>query len=225
MNFATMLEAAKTDPAGADFGELRRAWVQSPESLHTPEEPEQGEAMQAAMEENDHTTVAKMAGEMLIADPISIRLHLLAATANELAGDLPASELHKQIARGLVKSILDSGDGMSIESAFHVVSVEEEYAVISLFGAEPRSQEMRQHEGHAYDVISVVSEDGTQEGEIFFNVDEVVSSGDSGGCCGGNSVNLHGAPASGGCCGGKAAHTHEPSQHNQPKSGGCCGGH
>lgn len=189
MKFTTMYEAAKQDPTNADFGELRQAWIESQEAEEVPEAQDQAEALQSAMDASDHATVARLAAEMIELEPISIRLHLLAATAFELSGNVPTSETHKEIARGLIRSILESGDGQSFETAFHVVSVEEEYAIISLFGGEPKAQSLQQHEGHAYDVITIESEDGSETGEIFFNVDQLF--GDDGDCCGNE-----------GCCGG-----------------------
>jgi len=189
MKFTTMYEAAKQDPTSADFGELRHAWIESEEAEGVPEAHDQAEALQSAMDASDHATVASLATEMIRVEPISIRLHLLAATAFELSGNLPSSETHKEIARGLIRSILESGDGQSFETAFHVVSVEEEYAIISLFGGEPKEQSLQEHEGHAYDVVTIESEDGSETGEIFFNIDLLVEEDD--GCCGNE-----------GCCGG-----------------------
>ncbi|MBC7772957.1 MAG: DUF4919 domain-containing protein [Pyrinomonadaceae bacterium] len=205
MKFTTLYEAAKQDPTSADFGELRQAWIESQELERAPQANDQADgqaddqaddqvddradALQTAMDASDHAKVAALATEMIEAEPISIRLHLLAATAFELSGNAPSSEMHKEIARGLIRSILESGDGQSFETAFHVVSVEEEYAIISLFGGEPKEQTLQEHEGHAYDVITIESEDGAETGEIFFNVDLLVE--EDGDCCGNE-----------GCCGG-----------------------
>lgn len=189
MKFSTMYEAAKQDPGTADFGELRQAWIASEEAANVPESHEQADALQTAMDASDHATVATLATQMIELEPISIRLHLLAATAFELSGNVPTSDTHKEIARGLIRSILESGDGQSFDTAFHVVSVEEEYAIISLFGGEPKEQSLQEHEGHAYDVITIESEDGSESGEIFFNIDQLIE--DDGGCCGNE-----------GCCGG-----------------------
>jgi len=197
MKFTAMYEAATQEPGAADFTALRQAWAADEAMQEVAETPERDEELARAMAENDHQTVARIAGEMLAEAPLSIRLHMLASTAMELTGDAAGCERHKELAKGLVQSILGTGDGLSIETAFHVVSVEEEYAVVSLFGVEPTDQAFQEVDGRSYDVISVVSEDGSQEGQIFFNVDAVVGAAKGGGgCCGG-----HGAD--GGCCGGK----------------------
>ncbi len=71
----------------------------------------------------------------------------------------------------MIDSIRSSGDGKSIEKAWVVIKVHEEYVVLRVLGFNPSQQSLVQKDGHAYDVMKVKStEDGTEQ-TFYFNVD------------------------------------------------------
>ena len=71
----------------------------------------------------------------------------------------------------LIDSILLGSDGSSFESAFQVISVAEEYAVLNLFRLRPTKQMLVEHEASEYDVVNVATDDDGTERSIYFNVD------------------------------------------------------
>ena len=62
--------------------------------------------------------------------PVDIDFHLLQAVALSSSGREAEANLHAQWWRGLIQSILASGDGETPETAWVVISVGEEYAVL-----------------------------------------------------------------------------------------------
>jgi Domain of unknown function (DUF4919) len=96
--------------------------------------------------------------------PVDIDAHLFSGMALSKLGRVAESEEHRRWYRGLVESVLASGDGDSPETAYVVISVPEEYAVLRALGL--RFQEQSLLEG-GIDMMTVESESGTAR--IFFN--------------------------------------------------------
>ena len=89
--------------------------------------------------------------------PVDIDAQLLTAVALEKLGRLPESAQHELWYRGLVQSILDSGDGRIAATAFVVISIPEEYAVLRALGLHVQQQALV--EG-GIDALTVTSADG-----------------------------------------------------------------
>jgi hypothetical protein len=53
---------------------------------------------------------------------------------------------HKAVVQGLLRSIMDSGDGKSTETAYIVISVHEEYVVLQVLGLRPSGQSVLHQE-------------------------------------------------------------------------------
>jgi Domain of unknown function (DUF4919) len=95
--------------------------------------------------------------------------HLLAVMVYSKMNSVAANP-ERSILNALVKSIEDSGDGKSPDTAWFTVSVDEEYFFISVvLGAESRSQALVQHGGHSYDQMTIADE-GKQR-VVWFNTD------------------------------------------------------
>lgn len=55
----------------------------------------------------------------------------------------------------LFAAISATGDGLTSESAFHVISVSDEYALMNLFGMEMKGQSLISKNGRSYDVMKL----------------------------------------------------------------------
>jgi hypothetical protein len=66
--------------------------------------------------------------------PVDIDARMVAAVALLELGRPQEADLHKRWYHGLVDSVLASGDGKSVETAFVVISVPEEYAMLRALG-------------------------------------------------------------------------------------------
>jgi hypothetical protein len=87
--------------------------------------------------------------------------HLLAMTAYQQMGMEQAADRESRILDGLVKSIMNSGDGMSAQHAWSTVSKsEEEFVVSVVLDADTESQTTVLADGRAYDRRTVHMEDG-----------------------------------------------------------------
>jgi hypothetical protein len=95
--------------------------------------------------------------------PVDIIAHYLTAGALTELGRQAEAEEHIRWYRGLVESVLASGDGRTPETAFVVISVPEEYAVLRALDLRPVKQALQ----GGIDVFTVESGGGT--GIIYFN--------------------------------------------------------
>lgn len=84
----------------------------------------------------------------------------------------------KQSFKGIIDSIIKSGDGRSTESAFKVIDVSEEYTILrSFFGLESMGQRLHRGNGHVYDVLRFKDPKTGKTGEMYFNIDTIMARG------------------------------------------------
>ena len=72
--------------------------------------------------------------------PVDILAQQITATALTKLGRAPEAQEHIRMYRGLVDSILASGDGRTPQTAFVVISIAEEYAILRVFQLKPARQ-------------------------------------------------------------------------------------
>lgn len=96
--------------------------------------------------------------------PVDIDMRFVAAIALTELGRSGEAEEHAVWYRGLIESILASGDGEAPETAYQVISVGEEYAMLRAFNLTLESQSLV--EGRI-DALTVEGESG--KGVVYFN--------------------------------------------------------
>jgi len=169
--YATLLAALKAGDTNIDYGKLRLSWVDSPEYKLAKDTTEEDKAMFAALDQKNYAEALKNAEAVLASEYVNMDAHFVAYAANSVLGAADKATFHRTVFRGLVDSILHSGDGKSTEKAWVVINTHEEYVVFRVLGYRPGEQSLMNKDGHAYDVMKVKSlEDGT-EATFYFNVD------------------------------------------------------
>jgi hypothetical protein len=98
--------------------------------------------------------------------------HLLAMLAFQKMGKEQDADFEHDVVAAFLKSIERSGDGRSSETAYVVVSTDEEYAFLRLTMQVtlPLSQSLVTKDGHSFDRLTVKRQDGTEQ-QVWFNVD------------------------------------------------------
>jgi len=103
--------------------------------------------------------------------PYDIDLLVLLAAAYRESGDIANADKAREQWMALVDSILRSGTGHDFATAFQVISVAEEYAVMRLTGLHSEQQVLVAHEGSEFDVVTVKDPRTGTVRELHFNVD------------------------------------------------------
>lgn len=174
MKYADLLALARQNPDTADFRALRLAYADSPEYNPYPARHPAEAAITATLRENDWMSALPAVLDFLEAHYLDIAAHFTAVRIYNQLNQPDQETYHRTFARRLLNSIVASGDGRSPETAFVVISISEEYALLRLLGAHLQMQSLVRHEGHSFDVLKAEvpqTSGGTAVVKLYFNVD------------------------------------------------------
>jgi hypothetical protein len=155
------------------FKELRFAYTDTPQ--YTPYggiKTEVGKAMLTAINNNEYKKALEYAEKILKENFVDIDAHMVASTAYSKTGNQEKADYHQAFASGLLMSILSDGSGKTPESAIDVISIDEEYLLLNLFGLERKSAAELHANGHYYDKLTVVDSVSGKTFEMYFCIDK-----------------------------------------------------
>lgn len=171
-DYEKLLERVKNGDKTVDFRELRFEYMNSASHENGPDTDPQKKAMWAALNSKDFATAIKNADTVLASDYVDMDAHFAEYVAHRELNEPDLAEFHKFVFDGLLKSITDSGDGKTPETAMQVIEVHEEYVLLHSLGVGlPESQSLLRKNGHSYDEIKYEDPDSKKEVTIYFNVD------------------------------------------------------
>jgi Domain of unknown function (DUF4919) len=162
----------KNNDRSVGFKELRLAYAGSPNIREGPDTDKQKKAMMAARNSHDFGAALKNADIVLASDYVEMDAQFVEYIANRELKASDQAEFYKFVFQGLSRSITDSKDGKTPDTAFRVIEVHEEYGLLRSMGVGlPESQALLHKNGHAYDEIKGKDPASNQEVTIYFNVD------------------------------------------------------
>jgi len=170
--YESLVARVKAGDGAVGYRALRDAYAESP--LYRPyggDSDEAKRAMHDAFNAQDCAKVLTAAAKVLDAAFIDIEAHLLSGRCFEIKGDDAKAKFHRTIAKGLMDSIVASGDGKSTKTAFVVVTIDEEYAVLSALRWRLVMQSLIDEDGHAFDRMEVKSVSSSETATLFFQID------------------------------------------------------
>jgi hypothetical protein len=172
LTYEVLVAKLKNNDRSVDFKELRLAYADSPNIREGPDTDKQKKAMMVALNAHDFVAALKNADVVLASDYVDIESHFVEYIANRELKASDQADFHKFIFQGLLKSITDSKDGKTPETAFQVIEVHEEYVLLRSMGVGfPESQALLHKNGHAYDEIKFKDPASNQDVTIYFDVD------------------------------------------------------
>lgn len=172
--YDALLAQAKAGGGAVDYKALRFAFFETPGY-----NPLAGMIIQrnlwGVLNQGNFAEAAKQADAVLEKNYVDVNAHMVAYVANrELKNDEKA-QVHRRWADGLLDSIKSGGDGKSPETAWHVISISEEYALLRALNVRPTGQSLVNDKGHAYDAMKTIDPRTNTEVVYFFNVDKPFS--------------------------------------------------
>jgi len=171
-DYKALVERAKSGDQTVDFRRLRLAYADSADYENAPDTDPQNKAMWVALRNQNYDDAIKNADIVLKANYADIDAHYVEYIAYRELKNPDLSDIHGFIFRGLLKSITDSGDGKSPDTAFQVIEVHEEYVLLHAMGVGlPKQQSLLKDKGHSFDKISFDDPQSGEEKVIYFNVD------------------------------------------------------
>jgi hypothetical protein len=173
--YEDLLAKLKAGDVNIDYAALRYAWADTPDYDGYSDGPDGArDAMIAAFNGRDCDKALGQAHAVLEAIYVDIDAHTVAGACYGQRLDLGKSNFHRAVARGLEKSILDSGDGKSPKTAYIVVRINEEYQVLRTLTLRLGTQSLVNADGHAYDMMAAEDEHG-KEVVVYFQIDRVLA--------------------------------------------------
>jgi hypothetical protein len=169
--YEELLANAKASPESADFQELRFAYART--SHYCPYAAPRGDlgAPADVVRGMDEEAATEAVRQTLESNYLDIEAHLVAALMHRRLDETEKAEYHSHFAERLLRSILESGDGRSRQTAFKVINVAEEYAVLGFLGLELRAQALLADKGHHLDEMDVLHPGTRKATTLYFNID------------------------------------------------------
>lgn len=124
-----------------------------------------------AIDTRDDKKILAAAERILDRDIAHVRAHVVSDNVLRKTGHPKEADFHHIMARGLLQSIFNSGDGQTPERAFRVFHVREEYDLARLIDLEVVGQSVKQEEGRTLDVLRVKK--GKEVVDIYFDITEL----------------------------------------------------
>jgi len=168
--FSRLVRAAEAGDQNINFTSLRTAWLNSPYYQNRLQAASLRKSSMDAVKAKDTASVAKVARQILSINYTDMLAHKYLRQACKLLGNETCEEHHHFIEFGLLKSIVKQGDGSTCKTAWPVVSIDEEYFVLSMSGRKLIRQTLISEQGHHCDKMEVTNEKEGQE-TVYFNVD------------------------------------------------------
>lgn len=170
--YSDLLERLQAADMTIDFSELRQSYVQSDEyKPYRDDILENQTKMQKALKKRNFAGARTAAESILNKDYLNLEAHLICQISSDSLGDVGRAQFHGWVLDGLLNAILASGDGLSQATAYHVLTVSEEYAVLDVLGLQSEQQSL-QHadDGTSYDMFKVKDKKNGEKREVYFDI-------------------------------------------------------
>lgn len=104
-------------------------------------------------------------------DKFNVDLLVIKSASLRAMGRIEDADMSRQQWIAVIDSILSSGDGRGFSTAFKVISVDEEYAVLNIKGLQMTKQSLVKHEESEFDILVAKNLKSGEESELYFNID------------------------------------------------------
>jgi hypothetical protein len=172
VSYEALLEKVKKQDPTVDFKALRFAYTETKQYSPYGGDSENRKAMFEALKAEEYDKALASSEKLLASNDLDINAHFVAFAANRHLGRSEKVDYHKYVFQNLLKSISDSGDGKTMETAFFVISIDEEYAWFNFMGLRPAGQALIADKGHHYDKMTAMDPKTQQTSTYYFNIDK-----------------------------------------------------
>jgi hypothetical protein len=172
-SYAALVAAAKRGNP-VDWQALRYAYADSPDFdvLGTATATTRKKMLEL-FQAGDFAGALQQATQLLDRVYVDIDGHSIAERSCQKLGNAPRAKMFHDSLTGLLDSIR-TGDGQTPATAFTVISVGEEYALLRALGLRSLKQHMINADGHFYDRLDTLDPDG-KLASLYFRIDRVLA--------------------------------------------------
>lgn len=171
--YQALLERVKKSDASVDFARMR--WLRTQLDNYDPYGADREHPM-AALRAGEAAQAKMLAESILAENYLDLESHFAAAAMAEERGDAAAAAHHRYVMQGILNSILKSGDGKTLDTAFVVISLSEEYAVMHHLGLRVAGQALLHGDGgHSFDLLHGEDPESGSMRDVYFNIDPIMN--------------------------------------------------
>ncbi len=167
--YVALLQKLKKGSPDANFGQLRRAFVEWKRSGGKPEPHPKRADMVKAIQANNHEEAVKLAEEVIDSEFYNHNLFGAISDSYKALNNKKQADYYNDLFHRAQHGVFLSGDGKTAETAFYVVSIPEEYRVMNELGFKVTVQSLAVINGQAYDILSGKDSKGNNV-EVYFNI-------------------------------------------------------
>jgi|SRR3982750_2407100 hypothetical protein len=171
--YADLLEELKNGDTKIDYKALRIAYSETKDASPYGADRDARKAMNAAFNQKKFKEAIKAADEILKSTYVNADAHAVESLAYRELGNAQKADFHKAVYLGLLNSIISGADGKTAQTAYVVISTDEEYSVMRALGYSVSSQSLSNQGGHTFDILTGTDPKANSPVKIFFNIDIV----------------------------------------------------
>ena len=175
-DYLELARKAQENPSDADFVALREAYVDS-EHYRPTSHYSSGKLIGTTNGLDSFESVVEFCTHVLDQNPMDLEVRLLLEYTYEQLNDAENVQRQHDFVMGMIGAIYASGDGKSFESALKVVAVAEEYTLLSLSRLQVKFQQLIEHNGRRFDVLTCVRRNDEDNSDIrlYFDITDPFS--------------------------------------------------
>ena len=168
----SVLENGETD---IDYKKFRESFLKSPQFKIAKEKRskinELEKEIYKEMSNSNYEEIKKLTKEILSIDYTNMNAHKILRQTYKILEDSTNAHKYKTIQFGLLKSIVNNGDGKTCETAWPVIQVSEEYFILDMLDSELIEQNV-DNNGGICDKMKVVNSEG-EKSTYYFEISKV----------------------------------------------------
>ena len=174
-SYEDLLALVKSGRLDIDYTALRLSFASSP--LYDPYGGVliKAKDMISAYGADDCTAAIARAKEILEINFVQMDAHIVTGLCLKKAGDEDGARKERVVYDGLFNSVLKSGDGKTPQTAFSVISINEEYKVLAASGLVPVTQALVHAQGSSFDRFDAKTNTTGDPVTLYFNVDRMLA--------------------------------------------------
>lgn len=166
MTYEELLKQAQLAPDKADYLTLRMAYTRSQDYAPYTRDLEAVEHLGQTLRLDKLDAAMEAIQQLLDIWYLDIEAHMAADYVYVRRQSNERSAYHRAFAKGLINSILASGNGQSFETAYIVTDIREEYVVLRVLGLRQHKQSLRQWGNSWFDVFDTQSANSSANVQI-----------------------------------------------------------
>lgn len=174
--YDAMVAKIRGGDLNVDFQALRFAFADATTGEARTADPKAHLAMLKLLNEKNFKEAIKIADSIHKVNFVDMNSHIVAAMAYGELKDAKKSKFHESVYLGLVNSILKDADGASTKTAYHVISVAEEYVLLNALELKRGTQETENADGSIFHVLTAADKATNESVKLYFNIDKVAPS-------------------------------------------------